>query len=73
VAVGLTKEKPTLRTVYDGCDGWLWNGFGEETTYLVIWRGSASDVLSHKPEKNIEKLDKAAEKMFEHFPPSKKS
>jgi hypothetical protein len=91
VAVGLTKEKPTLHTFYDGFDGWMWGGFGDETTVLenytegtlivdmfdtgtkkLIWRGSASDVLSDKPEKNIDKLNKAVEKMFEHFPPPSK-
>ena len=35
----------------------------------LIWRGSATDVLSSKPEKNIKKLNKAGEKMFEHFAP----
>ena len=35
----------------------------------LIWRGSASDVLSGKPEKDEKKLDKAVNKMFEHFPP----
>jgi len=91
VAVGLTKEKPTLHTFYNGFDGWMWGGFGDETTVIedykvgtlvidmfdnstkkLIWRGSASDVLSDKPEKNIEKLNKAVEKMFEHFPPTGK-
>ena len=91
VAMGITKEKPTLHTFYDGWDGWLWGGFGDETTEIenytvgtlvvdmldnstkkLIWRGSASDVLSDKPEKNIDKLNKAVEKMFEHFPPQSK-
>jgi hypothetical protein len=91
VAVGLTKEKPTMHTFYDGFDGWMWGGFGDETTEVenytvgtlvvdmfdtstkkLIWRGSASDVLADKPEKNINKLNKAVEKMFEHFPPPSK-
>jgi hypothetical protein len=38
-------------------------------TKKLIWRSSANDVLSSKPEKNIKKLDKAVQKMFEHFPP----
>jgi hypothetical protein len=88
VAIGTTRTKPTLRTFYDGFDGWYWGGFGGATTYVenytegtlvvdmfdskskkLIWRGSASDVLSSKPEKNIKKLDKAVQKMFERFPP----
>ena len=35
-----------------------------------IWRGTASDTLSDKPEKNQKKLDKALEKMFKKFPPT---
>jgi hypothetical protein len=41
----------------------------DTSTKRLIWRSSASDVLSSKPEKNIKKLDKAVEKMLEHFPP----
>jgi hypothetical protein len=36
----------------------------------LIWRGSASDTLSNNSDKNIKNLDKAIEKMFQHFPPS---
>ena len=36
----------------------------------LIWRGSASDVLANKPDKNIKELEKDVHKMFEHFPPS---
>lgn len=35
-----------------------------------IWRGTASDTLSDKPEKNQKKLDKALAKMFKKFPPT---
>jgi hypothetical protein len=41
----------------------------DTTTKQLIWRGSATDLLSDKPEKNISKLNKAVQKMFEHFPP----
>jgi hypothetical protein len=34
-----------------------------------IWRGTASDTLSDKPEKNQKKLDKVLAKMFKNFPP----
>jgi hypothetical protein len=88
VVVGTTREKPTLRTFYEGFDGWRWGGFGEAETYVdnyevgtlvvdmfdtyskkLIWRGSASDVLTGKPDKDEKRLEKAVEKMFEHFPP----
>ena len=35
-----------------------------------IWRGTASDTLSDKPEKNQKKLDKVLAKMFKNFPPT---
>lgn len=35
----------------------------------LLWRGSATDMLSDKPEKNEKKLDKAVDKMFNKFPP----
>jgi hypothetical protein len=38
----------------------------------VIWRGSASDTLSDKSDKNIKNLDKGVQKMFDHFPPNEK-
>lgn len=35
-----------------------------------VWRGTASDTLSDKPEKNQKKLAKALAKMFKNFPPA---
>jgi hypothetical protein len=35
----------------------------------LIWRGVSSDSLSNNPDKNEKKLDKAVDKMFDHFPP----
>ena len=35
----------------------------------LIWRGTASKVLSDKPEKNEKKLESDVEDMFKHFPP----
>lgn len=37
----------------------------------LVWRGTASDSLSDKPEKNEKKLEKSVDKLFEHFPPKK--
>ena len=42
-------------------------------TKELIWRGTATDTLSGKPEKNEKKLTKVVEKMFEEFPPGPKS
>jgi uncharacterized protein DUF4136 len=38
----------------------------------LIWRGSSSDTLSDKSDKNIKNLDKGVQKMFDHFPPDQK-
>ena len=38
-------------------------------TKELVWRGTASDTLSDKPEKNTDKLNKAVEKLFKDFPP----
>ena len=40
------------------------------TTKKLVWRGSASDTLSDKSEKNIDNLDKGVVKMFKKFPPA---
>jgi hypothetical protein len=40
----------------------------------LVFRGTATDEISNKPEKNVKKLEKVTEKMFKDFPPgSKKS
>lgn len=41
-------------------------------TKQLIFRGTATDQLSNKPQKNSEKLDKAVEKIFKDFPPKPK-
>jgi hypothetical protein len=44
----------------------------DANTKTLIWRGSSSDTLSDKSEKNIKNLDKGVQKMFDHFPPGTK-
>jgi hypothetical protein len=44
----------------------------DANTKKIIWRGSASDTLSDKSDKNIKNLDKGVQKMFDHFPPDEK-
>jgi hypothetical protein len=41
----------------------------DTNTKKLIWRGSASDTLSDKSDKNIKNLDKGVQKLFDHFPP----
>ncbi len=38
----------------------------------LVWRGSSSDTLSNRPDKNTKNLDKGVQKMFAHFPPEEK-
>lgn len=40
----------------------------DTNTKKLIWRGSATDTLSDKSDKNIRRLNSDAEKMFDHFP-----
>jgi Domain of unknown function (DUF4136) len=35
----------------------------------LVFRGTAQDELSDKPEKNAKKLEKASDKLFKNFPP----
>jgi hypothetical protein len=44
----------------------------DTNTKRLIWRGSSSDTLSGKSDKNIKNLDKGVRKMFDHFPPGAK-
>jgi len=37
--------------------------------HQLIWRGIASETLANNPQKNEKKVDKAVDKMFDHFPP----
>jgi hypothetical protein len=38
----------------------------------LIWRGSASDTLSDRSDRNIKKLNSDVHRMFDHFPPEVK-
>jgi hypothetical protein len=40
-------------------------------TKQLVWRGTASDTVSDKPEKNAKKIAKGLEKMFKKYPPKK--
>jgi len=35
----------------------------------LVWRGTASDTASDKPEKNAKKIQKAAEQTLKQYPP----
>jgi hypothetical protein len=44
----------------------------EAKSKALMFRGTASDEISDKPEKNIKKVEKASSKMFKEFPPESK-
>ena len=41
----------------------------EAKSKALMFRGTASDEISDKPEKNVKKIEKASSKMFKNFPP----
>ena len=41
-------------------------------TKQLVWRGTASNALSAKPEKNDKKMEESVDKMFRNFPPRAK-
>jgi hypothetical protein len=41
-------------------------------TKQLIWRGTAQNTLSSKPEANDKRMDKSVDEMFKHFPPAPK-
>jgi hypothetical protein len=41
-------------------------------TKQLVWRGTATDTMSDKPEKNADKITKALDKMFKAYPPKAK-
>ena len=45
---------------------------GDSTNKRYIWRGTASNTISSKPDKNAKAIDGEIKKMFEKFPPEKK-
>jgi len=56
-------------TEHDYKDGTLVVDLFDAKTKQLIWRGSAEDMLSDKPEKNEKNLEKGVTKMFKDFPP----
>ena len=49
-------------------EGTLILDFYDTKTKQMVWRGVATATASEKPTKNIEKINKALDKMFERFP-----
>jgi len=47
----------------------IWNAAEKS----LMWRGTSTDTLSDKPEKNEKKINKGMEKLFKDFPPKTRS
>lgn len=41
-------------------------------SHRPLWRGTASGTISENPEKNVEQIEEAVQKLFKEFPPSAK-
>jgi hypothetical protein len=61
--------RETTTTVENYRVGTLVLDIYDNNSKRLIWRGSGSDTLSDKPEKNEKDLGKAVHKMFKDFPP----
>ncbi len=59
-------------TVNEYMVGTLVTDIFDAKTKKLVFRGTASDEVSDKPEKNIKKIDKTVQKMFKDFPPGSK-
>jgi Domain of unknown function (DUF4136) len=42
----------------------------DASTKKLVWRGTGTDTVSDKAEKNAKKVDKALQKMFKEYPPT---
>jgi Domain of unknown function (DUF4136) len=60
-------------TEQDYKEGTLVVDLYDAKTKQLIWRGSAEDTVSNKPEKNEKNLNKGVAKMFKKFPPQAKA
>lgn len=49
--------------------GTLLVDISDAKTKQLIWRATAADTLSDKPDKNSKKIEKAVAKMFKQYPP----
>jgi hypothetical protein len=61
----------TTTTVRKYIRGTLVVDIWDARTKELLWRGTATDIVSDNPEKNDRKLKKALEKMFKKYPPEK--
>ena len=63
---------PAVQNTYINKVGTLVVELADTKTKELIWRGSVSDTISDKTNKNIGTLDKAVTKLFKNYPPKEK-
>jgi len=66
---GTWGDGPAVTDVNEIPQGLLVIDLYEAHSHAILWRGTAQQDLSDKPEKNAKKLNKAVDKMFKDFPP----
>jgi len=63
---------PVAHNTYINKVGTLVVELADTKTKQLLWRGSVSDTISDKTNKNIGTLDKAVAKLFKNYPPKEK-
>lgn len=63
---------PVAHNTYINKVGTLVVELADTKTKQLLWRGSVSDTISDKTNKNIGTLDKAVSKLFKEYPPKEK-
>ncbi len=57
-------------TVYQYTEGTLVVDFVDPTTERVLWRGTATGVVHHPQNPDLNKVAKAVDKLMSHYPSS---
>jgi hypothetical protein len=65
-------EKPVGNDTFVNRVGTLVVELADTKTKQLVWRGSVSNTISDKANKNISNLDKAIAKLFDRYPPKEK-
>jgi hypothetical protein len=63
---------PAIQNTYINKVGTLVVELADPKTKQLLWRGSVSDTISDKTNKNVSTIDKAVTKLFKGYPPKEK-
>ena len=63
---------PVASNTYYNKVGTLVVEMADTKSKQLVWRGSVSDTISSKANRNISTLDKAVTKLFKEYPPKQK-